>query len=562
MTFKPATFVLTITFLAALTCPLFAETVEAPNADTLSRLIAQLGDDDCMIRDNAQEALTAYGGIIKAELEKALASAEDPEIYQRLQFILKTIPFVWDEPGDEPELTEFIHDYRHANSLARMIVMEELRRLPFEIQIKALDRILQKEQNNGSILFAAMTFWYWRPEADSPQFAQVTRFVNETWKDSKLPAVKTLYYLVNYKQVRAEATIWFDNQLQNMVELNRAPSRAAELIPEFVGTVLAEFARRKAESLLTDADLAGEKKINFPAPRFGYSPVVIVNGAVQSQFNLRSSVLSALKNSNSSVLVSASVIPALGPIYLFHQGMSKEAEDWVKWELSNPGSLSFLERRAIAETLHEYDLNKAAADVLEQKSDNNNAANKVVNLSTDDKGRLAFFRACQAKQENNPDKQWELLLEAQKADKMELDSLIMQWELCQIPAAENKISAITDEVRKQVDEKIEKLLSELDEEIINSGINSYTMLNHYAWLAVKTNRHLDKALLYSKESVESSRESAACTDTLAHCYAANGNLDKAIEIQREAVKLDPASQTLYNNLLNFKKLKEAVDNRQ
>ena len=190
--------------------------------------------------------------------------------------------------------------------------------------------------------------------------------------------------------------------------------------------------------------------------------------------------------------------------------------------------------------------------------DSNSSNNEQIRiLSTDDKGRLEYFRACQAKQENKPDKQWEFLLESLKANKEELDSLIMQWELCQVPAEENKIAAITDEVRKQVDDDIEKLLSELDKKIINSGSDSNSLLNHYAWLAANTNRHLDKALLYSKESVTSSRESSAYTDTLAHCYAANGDLDKAIEIQQEAVKLEPTSQILYNNLLHFKKLKEA-----
>ena len=543
MTLKPATFVLKVTFLAALTSCLFADAVKAPSADEISQLVAQLGDDDCMIRDNAQETLTVYGGIIKTELEKALATTEDPEIYQRLQFILKTIPLVWDEPGDEPELAEFIQDYRRSNSLAKMVIMENLRRQPFDIQIKALDRIFQKEQNAGSAFFAAMTFWYWRPEADSPQYAQFAQKVNNEWKDSKLPAAKTLYYLVNYKQVRAEATIWFDNLLQNMAELNRTPSRSAELIPEYIGTVLAEFARRQAESLMTNADLAGEKKITFPTPRFGYGSVVIVNGAVQPQLSLRTQIISALKSANSSTLASAAIIPLLGPVYMNHQGMSKDAEGWLKWELSNPGSFSVLERRSIAEALHEYDLNKAAADFLEQKLDSA-AANKdsVLNLGTDDKGRLGYFRACQAKQENKPDK---------------LDSLIMQWELCQIPAEENKIAAITDDVRKQVDESIEKLLSEQDEEIGNSGMDSYSQLNHYAWLAVKTNRHLDKALSYAQDAVNSEPKSSACIDTLAHCYAANGDLDKAIELQLKAVKLDPTSQVLYNNLLHFKKLKEA-----
>ena len=564
MTFKPTIFVLTITFLTALTLSsrLFADTVTVPDANAVSQLVAQLGDDDCMVRDNAQEVLLGYGSVVKAELERALTSTQDPEIYQRLQFILQSIPVVWDEPGDEPALAEFIQEYRRASCLSRMIVMEELRRLPIEIQIRALDRIFQKEQNNGSALFAAMTLWYWRPEPGSAQYDQITRYVNESGGNSKSAALKNLYYLVNYKQLRAEATIWFDNQFQNSVDLNRVPAKAAELIPEFVGSILAEFARREAESLIPIDELPDKKRMEFPTLRFSTSsPVIITNGVVQKQCCVRGQVLVALSNSNmtgAQSLSTAAVIPLLGPIYLSHRGLANDSDAWLKLELSNIKNVTVLLHRSIAETLHEYDLNKAAADVLEASVSDDNSSDKdqVRILSTDDKGRLGYFRACQAKQENKPDKQWEYILEAQKADKTELDSLIMQWELCQVPAEENKISAITDEVRKQVDENIEKLLSELNEEIINSGIDSYTQFNKYAWLAVMTNRHLDNALKYAKEAVEVNPTSSACIDTLAHCYAANGDLDKAVEFQQKAVKLDPVSQILYKNLLLFKELKD------
>lgn len=515
-----------------------------------------------MVRNNAQEILSGFGNAVKADLEKALTSTQDPEVYQRLQFILQSIPVVWDEPGDEPELAKFIQQYRRASCLSRMFVMEEMRRLPIEIQIKALDRILQKEQNNGTALFAAMALWYWRPETDSPQYDQIARFVNDAWKGSKSPAINNLYYLVNYKKLRAEATIWFDNQLQSAVDLNRIPSKAAELIPEYVGTILAEFARREAESLIPIDELPDKKRIEFPAPKFGLSsPTVIVNGVVQKQFYIRGQVLVALSNSNlagAQSLSTASVIPLLGPIYLSHRGMSNDADAWLNWEFSNVRNVTVLLHRSIAETLHEYGLNKAAVTFLESTIKDSNSSNneQIRILSTDDKGRLGYFRACQAKQENKPDKQWEFLLESLKANKEELDSLIMQWELCQLPAEENKIAAITDDVRKQVEESIEKLLSELNEEIINSGTDSYTQLNKYAWLSVKTNRHLDNALKYSKEAVEINPTSSACIDTLAHCYAANGDLDKAVEFQTQAVELDPISQVLYNNLLHFKELKE------
>ena len=105
-------------------------------------------------------------------------------------------------------------------------------------------------------------------------------------------------------------------------------------------------------------------------------------------------------------------------------------------------------------------------------------------------------------------------------------------------------------------QRIRKQLSEMDSAIVNNAVGSSSLFNNYAWLAVKTNRHLDKAFAYAKEAVDVNPASAADIDTLAHVYAAQGNFDKAIELQQLSVSLEPASQNLYKSLLHFKELKE------
>jgi len=60
-----------------------------------------------------------------------------------------------------------------------------------------------------------------------------------------------------------------------------------------------------------------------------------------------------------------------------------------------------------------------------------------------------------------------------------------------------------------------------------------------------------KALRYSRQSLEDAFDNASYLDTLAHCHAAAGNVDRAVRVQSLAVRHEPNSLLVRRNLERF-----------
>jgi tetratricopeptide (TPR) repeat protein len=63
--------------------------------------------------------------------------------------------------------------------------------------------------------------------------------------------------------------------------------------------------------------------------------------------------------------------------------------------------------------------------------------------------------------------------------------------------------------------------------------------NNTAWLAVRCRRHVDEALQHAKQAVELAPDQASHLDTLAEAYFQKGDKEKALELIKKCVKLDP-----------------------
>lgn len=67
-----------------------------------------------------------------------------------------------------------------------------------------------------------------------------------------------------------------------------------------------------------------------------------------------------------------------------------------------------------------------------------------------------------------------------------------------------------------------------------------------------------KAIAYSRQSLEDSFDNASYLDTLAHCHAAAGDLERAVRVQSLALRHEPNSLLVRRNLERFRaRLKEA-----
>ena len=76
-------------------------------------------------------------------------------------------------------------------------------------------------------------------------------------------------------------------------------------------------------------------------------------------------------------------------------------------------------------------------------------------------------------------------------------------------------------------------------------------LNESAWLNASTNGNTAEAVAFATKACKLSPGIAAYVDTLGRAYFSNGQIQKAIETQQEAIALDPYSRTMKKQLAEF-----------
>lgn len=139
------------------------------------------------------------------------------------------------------------------------------------------------------------------------------------------------------------------------------------------------------------------------------------------------------------------------------------------------------------------------------------------------------------------------------------DILIAMKDTCQ-PGA-NK-----DYYQKTLAERIAEFheaIATLEREVINSDRimrknKEYQLAgqcNQLAWLLSNTNERPSEAVKLSQRSLEIIPDYGIYQDTLARCYFAAGNIDKAIETQELAIKNEPFQRSMLRQLEEFKAAK-------
>lgn len=86
--------------------------------------------------------------------------------------------------------------------------------------------------------------------------------------------------------------------------------------------------------------------------------------------------------------------------------------------------------------------------------------------------------------------------------------------------------------------------------------------NQLAWLLSKTERKPSEAVALSRHSLNLRQDEPTFLDTLGRCYFSAGHLDKAIQVQSQALALAPYERQLKRQLEEFQAAKDAASNRR
>ncbi len=96
------------------------------------------------------------------------------------------------------------------------------------------------------------------------------------------------------------------------------------------------------------------------------------------------------------------------------------------------------------------------------------------------------------------------------------------------------------------------------ENLASARENYANSLNTYAWLIANVDRDLDFALQTSLLSNRLAQDKSAYIDTLARCYSAKADMDKAVYWQKRAVSLEPYQRQLVKTMLQYQELRDKL----
>ena len=204
---------------------------------------------------------------------------------------------------------------------------------------------------------------------------------------------------------------------------------------------------------------------------------------------------------------------------------------------------------SFAELLHDLGRDVEAAEVLRRVADGRDdgpgeAERALRQLDRDPaliRARAAYFAACAAAARGDLPARDRLLDDALQRPAREVDALIARYQAAAGDAAK----------RAAARDLVARTLERIDDEILAlpEDPNGY---NEYAWLVANTEGDVQKAIRYSRRSLELGGENSSYLDTLAHCRFAAGDQAAAIRIQSLARRLEPHSRTIRRNLDRFR----------
>ncbi|MCG8585236.1 MAG: hypothetical protein MI757_11035 [Pirellulales bacterium] len=590
--YRVATCVLALAWWCVAVVPALAQTTvpEKATPERIAELVKKLGADEYAERELAQKKLSEIGQAAFDALFDAQDS-DDVEISLRSKYLLRLIRFTWVREGDSETVKVILKDYDAVNERLKYYKMRELAELPDDAGIAALCRLTRFEKSNKRSKYAAL------------------RIVRKEAKEEKpLSKERGELILENLGQSRREAAGWLRAYVETSSKPDDAAAKWGELVAKerktldlfpaetdrtLVATMmqyqvdLLERLGREKESLAVLSkmfdyvDVEREETIialvNWLAKKKAWEVIDEVAKRFESTFAKNALLLYTLAQARlaqeapdeAEKLADKAIKLRPGKddlalryhLIIAHRLQERDLVHWAEREFrhvistASPSDQSaVMARSELAYMLHDLGRKKEAAEMLGELVTTMDSDAKVravvaaIYRRPDAlKARMHFYRSQQHADDGDKTKQRKELDEALKHDSTDGDVLIDLYELTKSDPAEFK------KTQAKINAATEIMLGKIEEEP-----DSATWYNQYAWLVSNTEGDQEKALKMSLKSVELRPDSGGLLDTLAHCYFALGQYDKAVATQQRAVHLEPSSRTIRKKLEKFTKARDAA----
>lgn len=570
--------------------------------DEIAALVEQLGDDDYAVREVAAARLAEIGPAAADALLEAAEVSDDLEVALRAKWLADSLPLA--SIDDAPAVTALLDVFATSNLTERVRIMHRLLRLDDDAGIEPLARIVRLERTpSGSRIAAALLAREW--QADDPYWPGIAPEISAGLGPSKRPAARFLKGLVaattaadddrrsgvaealaaadvldDHGHAAADGATDASDESSGVAQTGRVFRRClAELLAQ---TGKRDQAIEQAAKLFAAAAQAGDadgartvadlewlvsrglpEAVDLLEDRLaaGAQPALL-EYAVAAAWRARkgpeaqeraaelaadASQKLAKANDFTARLQTAMVLARWG------------TDEWADREYrsllddrESPQAMRALAAVLASEFFHDRERDAEAAAILERELEDGRKGNDIdgafMQIERDPRSvrsRMLYFQACAALAAGDKVAHRSKLEASLVAYPKDVDTIIALYNL---PDA-------TKEQKAEATERVDRALALIAEEIraLPDDPNSR---NEYAWLVANTKGDIAKALEYSHGSLEQSFDSSSYLDTLAHCHAAAGNLDRAIRTQWLAVRHEPHSQAIRRNLAGFRARKD------
>jgi tetratricopeptide (TPR) repeat protein len=557
-------------------------------------LIGQLGDPQYAVRQQAQEELAKLG----PEAFDALVAAEendDLEISARAHFLVHLIRIDWIHATDSPLVKEALTDYDTKSLRERRIVVLKLVQMPRSESLEALCRLIRFEKSALIAKEGALYIMLQSEPAETAWPQQAKQILQALSGSDRAPA----RWLRNYARSRddSEAALaeWdklvneelavvdptdpqSETSVQNLLMRNFAQmllagkhrDRAIAVMRKMVGRV-----NDNADAIVSFVDWLVEQKawevVDETARQFArtFAADRTLLYAEAQSFKARGDEAAAEKYADQAFKIISTEADDATARYeaaqrLYVHGMVAWCEREYRRIIDNDPAESreVLKSRALlAEICHDQQRDHEAAEILQKLVDqlkkNGELAQKMAEYEMRPgmiRAQLHFYKACEAGAKNDREHQISQIRELDEAIETgdpadpDPDVLIALYHLPNQDAQRHKQTL--DLIHRAIQSYEISLTGQSDPERARS------CYNEYAWLVANTEGDLDRALDYSKKSVEMSPGEGELLDTLAHCYAAKKDFENAVKYQTRAVELGPGSAQIRRSLDEFRKARD------
>ncbi len=559
-----------------------------PTAESIHRLVVELGSDEYFVRQRAEAELLRIGPDAFDALT-AVEDADDLEVASRARYILSHMKIKWVRPDDFPKVQQLMARYGNISLAEREKRIVRLAALADDQGLAALCRIVRYDASPLQSRRAALQIVLEKnamPNRGARVFALLT---HEMGKSRRAPIQWIQTYIDQQEAPKVAVHRWKDwIEAENKRLAQESGETSVALIFSLIENQLQLCdALLEADPEIREVVLATlEHWVDLQAKQEGGDHLGLFQVLNWIRIQEKWNVLSVLENRYEAQLKEHRSLLYLVAATRGRQGRKEESQQIAKRafqlsandndqrnavanELLSLGHLDWAERewryvidtfpvvddyskearRALASwCLHDRGEDQAAAQLLTDYFEVFDQQQKKQNkgLRVDSAGPLRaqrdYYLACHAQNQKDYAQQKKYLESAVRYYETDPDILIAMYHL----------EGANERFRAQTKLRIQRVSSRLLV-IIEHYPTEANFYNHWAWLISNTEGDFQKAIEFSHRSLELSPNEASYLDTLGRCYHAAGDLENAIKYQRQAVQFNPQLRVMRRQLKRFEK---------